>query len=239
VLAVIYLIFTEGYAAPQSDDAAGLTDEAVRLAELLTRLFPQDAEAHGLRALLLLQHARRPARTNEAGDLIPMEEQDRNRWDDAMIAVGLTALETARAAGGPAGPYRLQAEIAAVHAVAPTAAATNWTKVIAGYDALLRLQPSPVVALSRAIAVGLRDGPDAGLDLLERLSSEPRLKSYHLLAAAQADLLRRAGRREEAAAAYRTALTMVETSGERRFLQRRLHEVLTDPDGPPSVSLQG
>ena len=147
-----------------------------------------------------------------------------------MITAGLSALDTAREIGGQPGTYRLQAEIAALHAAAPTAAATDWTRVIAGYDALLRLHPSPVVALNRAVAVGLRDGPAAGLDLLEQLRSDSRLGSYHLLPAAQADLLRRAGRPEEAAAAYRMALTLVETAGERRFLQRRLHEVLTDPE---------
>jgi RNA polymerase sigma-70 factor (ECF subfamily) len=229
VFAVIYLIFTEGYAAPDSEDAADLAAEAIRLAELLTRLLPQDAEARGLQALLLLQHARHAARTDDEGDLIPMEEQDRSRWDYTMIAAGLSALDTARDLGGQPGTYRLQAEIAALHAAAPTAAATDWTRVIAGYDALLRLHPSPVVALNRAVAVGLRDGPAAGLDLLEQLRSDPRLASYHLLPAAQADLLRRAGRREDAAAAYRMALTLVENAGERRFLQRRLHEVLTDP----------
>jgi RNA polymerase sigma-70 factor, ECF subfamily len=239
VFAVIYLIFTEGYAAPDSEDAADLAAEAIRLAELLTRLLPRDAEARGLQALLLLQHARHAARTDHDGNLVPMEEQDRSLWDHTMIAAGLSALDTARAIGGQPGTYRLQAEIAALHAAAPTAAATDWTKVIAGYDALLRLHPSPVVALNRAVAVGLRDGPAAGLDLLEQLRSDPRLASYHLLPAAQADLLRRAGRREEAATAYRMALTLVENAGERRFLQRRLHEVLTDPGARPPDSQPG
>jgi RNA polymerase sigma-70 factor (ECF subfamily) len=230
VLAVIYLIFTEGYAAPESEDAVDLAAEAIRLAELLTRLLPQEAEAHGLLALLRLQHARRSARTNQVGDLIPMEEQDRSRWDQDMIAAGLSALDTARAIGDQPGLYLLQAEIAAIHVAAPAAAATDWTAVIAGYDALLDLHPSPVIALNRAVAVGLRDGPEAGLDLLDQLDHDPHLSSYHLLPAAQADLLRRADRREEAATAYRKALTLVETAGERRFLQRRLHEVLTGPD---------
>jgi RNA polymerase sigma-70 factor (ECF subfamily) len=230
VLAVIYLIFTEGYGAPESEAAVDLATEAIRLAELLTRLLPHEAEAHGLYALLLLQHARRLARTTREGDLIPMEEQDRSRWDQDMITAGLSALNVARATADQPGPYLLQAEIAAIHIAAPAAAATDWTAVIAGYDALLRLQPSPVIALNRALAVGLRDGPTAGLDLLEQLDRDPRLSSYHLLPAAQADLLRRAGRREEAAAAYRRALTLVGAAGERRFLQNRLHEVLSEPD---------
>jgi RNA polymerase sigma-70 factor (ECF subfamily) len=230
VLAVIYLIFTEGYGAPESEAAVDLATEAIRLAELLTRLLPHEAEAHGLHALLLLQHARRSARTTREGDLIPMEEQDRSRWDQDMITAGLSALNVARATADQPGPYLLQAEIAAIHIAAPAAAATDWTAVIAGYDALLRLQPSPVIALNRALAVGLRDGPTAGLDLLEQLDRDPRLSSYHLLPAAQADLLRRAGRREEAAAAYRRALTLVGAAGERRFLQNRLHEVLSEPD---------
>jgi RNA polymerase sigma-70 factor (ECF subfamily) len=147
-----------------------------------------------------------------------------------MITAGLAALDTARDIGDQPGPYVLQAEIAAIHSAAPAATATDWTAVIAGYDALLDLHPSPVIALNRAVAVGLRDGPEAGLDLLHQLNHDPRLSSYHLLPAAQADLLRRAGRPEEAAAAYRQALTLVETAGERRFLQRRLHEVLSGPD---------
>ena len=239
VFAVIYLIFTEGYAAPDSEGAANLAAEAIRLAELLTRLLPHDAEARGLQALLLLQHARHAARTDHDGNLIPMEEQDRSLWDRTMIAAGLSALDAARAIGGQPGTYRLQAEIAALHAAAPTPAATDWTRVIAGYDALLRLHPSPVVALNRAVAVGLRDGPSAGLDLLEQLGNDPRLSTYHLLPAAQADLLRRAGQREEAATAYRMALALVENAGERRFLQRRLHEVLTNPDGWPRDSQSG
>lgn len=230
VLAVIYLIFTESYAAPESDDSVDLATEAIRLAELLTRLLHHEAEAHGLLALLRLQHARRSARTNHEGDLVPMEEQDRGRWNQDVIAAGLSDLDTARGIGDQPGQYVLQAEIAAIHVTALAADATDWTAVIAGYDALLLLQPSPVVALNRAVAVGLRDGPEAGLDVLRELDHDPRLSSYHLLPAAQADLLRRAGRPEEAAAAYRKALTLVETAGERRFLQRRLHEVLTEPD---------
>ena len=157
VFAVIYLIFTEGYAAPDSEDAADLAAEAIRLAELLTRLLPQDAEARGLQALLLLQHARHAARTDDEGDLIPMEEQDRSRWDYTMIAAGLSALDTARTSA--VSPERIASKPRSplLHAAAPTAAATDWTRVIAGYDALLRLHPSPVVALNRAVAVGLRD----------------------------------------------------------------------------------
>ena len=233
VLAVVYLVFTQGYAAPGTLGGADLAAEGLRLAELLSRLLPEDDETHGLQALLLLQHARRSARTDSDGNLMPMEEQDRHQWDHSMITAGLSELDVAKASGRPPGPYRLQAEIAALHATAATAAATDWARVVAGYDALLTAHPSPVVALNRAVAVGFRDGPKAGLDALAQLHGDPRLVSYHLLPAARADLLRRAGRREEAATAYRQALTLVESAAERVFLQRRLHDVLSglDNDG--------
>ena len=225
VLAVVYLIFNEGYPATADEPNGDLADEGVRLAELIARLLPQDSEAQGLRALLLLQHARRAARADATGDLVPMEEQDRSRWDHAMIGAGLSALATADATDLPPGPYRLQAKIAALHATAPTAAATDWARVVAGYDALLKIQPSPIIALNRVVALGLRDGPAAGLAALATVDGDPRLASYYLLPAIRGDFLRRAGCNGEAAGAYRRALELVPTAAERRFLERRLREV--------------
>jgi RNA polymerase sigma-70 factor, ECF subfamily len=227
VLAVVYLVFNEGYAGTEGEGTRDdLAAEGVRLAELLARLLPEDDEVQGLRALLLLQHARRAARTDAGGDLVPMEEQDRSLWDSAAVAAGLAGLASARASGRPPGPYRLQAEIAAVHATAPTAAATDWARVVAGYDALLAVAPSPVVRLNRAVALGFRDGPRAGLDALAGLEDADRLTGYHLLPAARADLLRRDGQVQEAAAAYRAALELARAAADRRFLERRLREVL-------------
>jgi RNA polymerase sigma-70 factor (ECF subfamily) len=227
VLAVIYLIFNEGYALSDEQPGTDPAADGVRLAQLISRLLPDDDEAHGLYALLLLQHARRPSRTDESGELVPMEEQDRSRWHAGTIAAGLTTLEAARVGGRPAGPYRLQAEIAALHATAPTAAATDWARVVALYDQLLDSYASPVVALNRAIAIGFRDGPEAGLEALSEAEGSGRLDGYHLLPAARADFLRRAGRRAEAVDAYRRALDLVRSPVERRFLERRLHEVLS------------
>ena len=225
VLAVVYLVYNEGYAATEGNGLRhDLAAEAVRLAGLLATLLPDDDEVHGLHALLLLQHARRDTRIDVTGDLVPMADQDRSRWDPAMIAAGLAALDQARSAGRPPGRYRLQAEIAAVHASAPSAAATDWRRVIALYDALLVAAPSPVVALNRAVAVGFGAGPDAGLLALAEIPSS-ELAGYHLLAAVRADLLRRAGRTAEALDAYREALGLAPTAAERRFLQRRVDEL--------------
>ncbi|MBA3523780.1 MAG: sigma-70 family RNA polymerase sigma factor [Geodermatophilaceae bacterium] len=226
VLAVVYLVFNEGYAGTEGEATRDdLAAEAVRLTGLVARLLPADDEVHGLRALLLLQHARRVTRTDSAGDLVPMEEQDRSRWDSAMLSAGLASLTLARATGRPPRSYRLQAEIAAEHATAPHAAATDWARVVTGYDALLRVQPSPVVALNRAVALGFRDGPDAGLHALAGVEEDKRLAGYHLRPAARADLLRRAGRGAEAIAAYQEALGLVHTAAERRFVQRRMREI--------------
>ena len=192
----------------------------------LARLLPRDDEVQALLALLLLQHARRDARVDVAGDLVPMEEQDRERWDRPMLAAGLAALDAARSGGRPPGPYRLQAEIAARHATAATPADTDWVGVVAGYDALLAIQPGPVVALNRSVAVGFRDGPEAGLTALAEVEGAVALRGYHLLPAVRADLLRRAGRHEEAVQAYQAALSLVPNAAERRFLERRLRETL-------------
>jgi RNA polymerase sigma-70 factor (ECF subfamily) len=230
VLAVVYLVFNEGYAPADSGGTReDLAAEAVRLAGRVALLLPGDDEVQGLHALLLFQHARRATRVDAAGDLVPMEEQDRGRWDRPMVAAGLAGLAAARATGRPPGPYRLQAEIAAEHATAPDAAATDWARVVVGYDALLELQPSPVIALNRAVAVGFRDGPQAGLDALDRVEGDAQLVDYYLRPAVRADLHRRAGRGKEAAAAYREAIGLVRTAAERRFLERRMRELSGTP----------
>ena len=221
VLAVVYLLFNEGYAATEGPTLRpDVASEAVRLAGLLASLLPEDDEVAGLHALLLLQHSRRDARAGDDGELLTMEEQDRGRWDRALIANGLAELDRARAQGTPAGPYRLQAEIAARHASAATAADTDWASIVSLYDALLDA-PNPVVALNRAVAIGFRDGPDVGLVAL----AEVDLPGYHLVEATRAEFLRRGGRPREAAAAYRAALDLVGTDAERRLLERRLADV--------------
>jgi RNA polymerase sigma-70 factor (ECF subfamily) len=221
VLAVVYLLFNEGYAATEGPTLRpDVASEAVRLAGLLASLLPEDDEVAGLHALLLLQHSRRDARARDDGELLTMEEQDRGRWDRALIANGLAELDRARAQGTPAGPYRLQAEIAARHASAATAADTDWASIVSLYDALLDA-PNPVVALNRAVAIGFRDGPDVGLVAL----AEVDLPGYHLVEATRAEFLRRGGRPREAAAAYRAALDLVGTNAERRLLERRLADV--------------
>lgn len=234
VLAVIYLVFNEGYVSsdgPAQDPL--LAREAVELARLVAELMPYESETHALRALLLLQHSRWSVRVDEDGDLVPMEDQDRDGWDRGLIDDGLTALRRSRATStGIAGPYRVQAEIAALHATAPTAAATNWAGVVDWYDVLLKAQPSPVVALNRAVAVGFRDGPAAGLLAVDQVADDARIAGYHLLPTVRADLLRRSGRLAESAPAYRAALELARTDAERRFLQQRLDQVSpsVDPD---------
>ena len=225
VMAVVYLVFTEGYAATVGDALIRreLCAEAIRLARRLDALLPDRGEPPALLALLLLHDSRRATRTTPDGDLVLLEDQDRARWDQAQIAEGLSLVERALRRGPP-GPYALQAAIAAVHARAPRAADTDWRQITALYALLLQRFPSPVVALNHAVAVAMSEGPAAGLRLLDSLSARGELSKYHLLPAARADLLRRLGRNEEAATAYREAVALATNAAERRFLERRLAE---------------
>jgi RNA polymerase sigma-70 factor (ECF subfamily) len=222
VLQVIYLVFTEGYAASSGERVTrhDLSTEAIRLARALHALLPE-REVTGLLALMLLHESRRVARTDEAGELVLLEDQDRARWDRALLAEGVTLVPRALAGGAP-GPYAVQAAIAAVHAEAPTAAATDWREVVALYDVLHRLVPTPVVALNRAVAVAMRDGPAAGLALVDALLADGALANFHLAHAARAELHRRLGHTAEARAAYAEALRLVTQEPERRFLLRRV-----------------
>lgn len=226
VLQVTYLVFNEGYSATAGDSLIrkDLTEEAIRLGRLLVELLPIP-EAMGLLALMLLQESRRAARTNADGDLVLLEDQDRNLWNRQHIAEGLQLLERAVAAG-EVGPNCVQAAIAGVHARAATADQTDWAAIVRLYDLLLQLLPSPVVALNRAVAVAMRDGPQAGLELIEAVLDEGELDQYHLAHAARADLCRRLGLRDEAKQSYERALQLARQEPERRFLQRRLNELL-------------
>ena len=225
VLAVLYLLFNEGYSATAGAELvrAGLCDEAIRLTRTLVTLMPDEPEAIGLLALVLLTDARRAARVDDAGDLVPLEEQDRSRWNADHIAEGRERLDAALRLGRP-GPYQVQAAIAACHAGAPDASATDWAEIAQLYDELARMVPSPVVGLNRAVAIGMADGPEAGLRLVDELRDSGALAGYHLLVATRADLLRRLGRSAEAATAYRDALAMHATDAEQRYLRRRLAE---------------
>jgi RNA polymerase sigma-70 factor (ECF subfamily) len=227
VLRVIYLVFNEGYSASSGDSLvrADLSGEAIRLGRLLAELLPEP-EVLGLLALMLLQESRRAARTSAEGDLILLEAQDRSRWNRAQIAEGLALVERALSTRR-FGPYSLQAALAAVHAQAPTAAATDWAQIVALYDVLSQLDPSPIVDLNRAVALAMRDGPAAGLAPIDDLLARGELADYHLAHAARADLLRRLGRRDESAAAYRQALALARQEPERRFIARRLRELDT------------
>ena len=223
VLRVVYLVFNEGYSASAGESVtrAELSQEAIRLGRLIVELLPE-AEAMGLLALMLLQESRRAARARPDGELVLLEDQDRGLWNRALIAEGVE-LTTRALRTRMFGPYCLQAAIAAVHAEAPGTGQTDWSEIIGLYDALSRLDPSPVIALNRAVAVAMRDGPAAGLALVDPLMEE--LEGYHLAHAARADLCRRLGRKEEAIAAYEKALALSRQEPERRFLGRRIAEL--------------
>jgi RNA polymerase sigma-70 factor (ECF subfamily) len=229
VLRVVYLVFNEGYSASSGDSLtrADLSGEAIRLGRLLVELLPEP-EAEGLLALMLLHESRRAARTSPSGELVLLADQDRSLWNREQIAEG-TALVERALRSRRFGPFTLQAAIAAVHAEAPTAAATDWAQIVGLYDVLLRADPSPVVELNRAAAVAMRDGPAAGLALVDALLARGDLEDYHLAHSARADLCRRLGRTAEARTSYRRALDLARQEPERRFLERRLGE-LADMD---------
>jgi RNA polymerase sigma-70 factor (ECF subfamily) len=226
VLHVVYLVFNEGYSASSGESLtrADLSGEAIRLGRLLVELLPEP-EAMGLLALMLLHESRRAARTGPTGELILLDDQDRARWSRELIAEG-TALVERALASRRIGPYTLQAAISAVHAEAPTAAATDWAQIVGLYEVLLRADPSPVIELNRAVAVAMRDGPAAGLALIDALLARGALADYHLAHSARAELCRRLGRAADARASYLRALELARQEPQRRFLERRLSELL-------------
>jgi RNA polymerase sigma-70 factor, ECF subfamily len=222
-------VFNEGYAASFGDRLVRheLCGEAIRLGRMLVELLPERAEPRGLLALMLLHDARRATRLDDAGDIVLLEDQDRSRWDRAQIAEGAALIESALRLGprGP-GPYVVQAAIAALHAQAPTAAATDWRQIAALYAVLARVLPTPVVELNRAVAIAMADGVERGLSVIDALEQRGELADYHLLPAARAELLRRIGRHDDAVAAYRRALALVRNDTERRHLDKRLRQLI-------------
>lgn len=236
VLSVLYLIFNEGYSATSGDDLMrpSLCQDALRLGRILAELVPNEAEVHGLVALMELQSSRSAARVSPSGEPIPLLEQNRALWDQLLIERGYAALLRARASGGALGPYSLQAAIAACHAQARTASATDWERIAALYDALVQLTPSPIVALNRAVAIAMAFGPAAGLELVDALTSEPSLKTYHLLPSVRGDLLSKLGRSEEARAEFERAAALTRNERERALLLARAAATFTNPFGQTS-----
>jgi RNA polymerase sigma-70 factor (ECF subfamily) len=233
VLRVLYLVFNEGYSASSGDALVRreLTAEAIRLARLVMDLLPGEPEAAGLLALMLLHDARRDARVAATGDLVLLEDQDRGRWDSARISEGRAILEHALSLRA-AGPYQVQAAIAALHDEAASWAATDWAQIVELYRTLVRMDPSPVVQLNLAVALAMAEGPDVGLAAIDGLVADPGLDRYPYFHAARADLLRRLRRWSEAGAAYRRAIALTTTVPERTFLERRLAEVGRRAPGP-------
>jgi RNA polymerase sigma-70 factor (ECF subfamily) len=225
VLQVIYLVFNEGYSAAAGAEVtrADLTNEAIRLGRLLMELQP-DPEVVGLLSLMLLQESRHAARTSPTGELILLENQDRSLWNREQIAEGLALLEKALNSRR-FGSYTLQAAIAAVHAQSESVAATDWRQIVALYDGLIRIQPSPVVELNRAVAIAMRDGPEAGLAQINAVLEHGELANYYLAHSARADMYRRLGRTSEARASYEKALTLTQQEPERQFLQERIRQL--------------
>ena len=233
-LEVVYLVFNEGYSATAGDRwmRPELCDEALRLGRIIAELVPKEPEAHGLVALMEIQASRARARIGPAGEIIPLFEQNRARWDQLLIRRGLAALERAEALGGEMGPYALQAAIAACHARARAPEETDWERIVALYDALAQLKPSPVIELNRAVAIGMAFGPEAGLELVDELASEPSLEAYHFLPAVRGDLLAKLGRSDEARMEFERAAAITRNERERELLLKRAAACACESEAP-------